>query len=69
VALRIYESAGKPAHGVAIKLNSKIKGVRETNLLEDDGETIKTDGQYFTVDLGPFEIKTLRMSWAEAPGP
>jgi alpha-mannosidase len=59
VALRVYEAAGRPAAGVAIKLNTKVMSAREANLMEDPGGEIKTDGNSVLFDLHPFEIKTI----------
>jgi alpha-mannosidase len=61
VALRIYESSGRPAPAVAIKLRAKVQSAHEANLMEDPGTPLSADGDTVRVDLGPFEIKTIRL--------
>jgi alpha-mannosidase len=60
VALRVYEAAGKPADGVHVLLHARISQVHESNLIEDDGAEVRTDGAGFSFDLRPFEIKTFK---------
>ena len=61
VALRVYEAAGRPAAGVTIKLRATVLSASDANLLEDAGAQVKTEGDAVRVDLGPFEIKTIRL--------
>ena len=61
VALRVYEASGRPAAGVTIKLRATVLSAREANLLEDAGAAMKTEGNTVRLDLGPFEIKTIRL--------
>ena len=41
MALRIYEASGRPAPGVAIKLNARIQSAHEANLIEDVGAPLQ----------------------------
>jgi alpha-mannosidase len=59
IALRVYESAGRPAAGTAVKLNADVSEANEADLLETvQGRSPVADGAV-RVDLGPFQIKTL----------
>jgi alpha-mannosidase len=59
--LRVYEAAGQPAPGVKITLHAKVASARVANLLEDPEAELKVEGDAMTVDLRPFEIKTIRV--------
>jgi alpha-mannosidase len=61
VALRVYEAAGRPAAGVTIKIRATVLSATDANLLEDAGAQVKTEADAVRVDLGPFEIKTIRL--------
>jgi alpha-mannosidase len=61
VALRIYESSGRPAPAVAIKLRAKVESAHKSNLIEDPDTPLAADGDTVRLDLGPFEIKTIRL--------
>ncbi len=61
VALRIYEASGRPAAGVTIKLRARVLAAHEANLMEDQGAPLKTVDDGIRLDLGPFEIKTIRL--------
>jgi alpha-mannosidase len=61
LALRVYEAAGRPAAGVTIKLRATVLSASDANLLEDAGAQVKTEANAVRVDLGPFEIKTIRL--------
>ena len=61
MALRIYEASGRPAAGVAIKLRARVLAAHEANLMEDQGAPLKTVDDGIRLDLGPFEIKTIRL--------
>ncbi len=58
VALRIYEATGQPARGVRVRLAVPLKSVRDANLIEDPGQALKVEGNAFSFDLRPYEIKT-----------
>jgi alpha-mannosidase len=60
LALRVYEAAGQPGHGVTVKLHAKLLRAREANLLEEPGRELKIDSNAVSFDLRPFEIKTIR---------
>ena len=61
VALRIYESSGRPAPAVAIKFRAKVQRAHEANLMDDPGTPLSAAGDTVRLDLGPFEIKTIRL--------
>lgn len=64
IALRIYEAAGKPATGVKIKLNGRVSQAREANLMEDAGARLSVREGVVSVDLHPFEIRTIKVAGA-----
>lgn len=59
--LRLYESSGKAAPGVRIKLRAKVAAAEETNLLEDAGRKLQVANDTLQVDLGAYEIKTFKV--------
>ena len=61
VAVRIYESSGRPAPAVAIKFRAKVESAHESNLIEDPGTPLSAARDTVRLDLGPFEIKTIRL--------
>jgi alpha-mannosidase len=73
--LRVYEASGIGVKGAKIKLQADIKEVRESNLLEDSGASLKVHDNTVQFDLHPFEIKTIKLKLkprvrsAERPGP
>ena len=60
--LRLYEAAGQPAPGVKIAMHAKVASARTVNALEDPEGELMVEGDALTIDLRPFEIKTIRMS-------
>jgi alpha-mannosidase len=64
--LRVYEAAGQPTPGVAIKLNGKLSDATEANLLEDAGRKLKIQNDRIQFDLHPFEIKTIKFQFKAA---
>ena len=58
--LRIYEAAGTASRGVTIALHAKLLAADEANLMEDSGQKLSVTDNRVTVDLRPFEIKTLK---------
>ncbi len=65
--LRIYEATGRPAAGVAIQFADEVTRAEEVNLLEDPGTLVEAVGDTITLDLRPFEIKTLAV-WLTGDG-
>ena len=59
--LRIYEAAGMRTPGVKIGLVPKVVSADEVNLMEDPGRKLAVANDTVAVDLGPFEIKTLKL--------
>ena len=63
---RIYEAAGLPVEGVRIEAAAEIKRAAEADLMEDEiGELPVVDGG-LSLDLRPFEIKTIRIEFKRA---
>jgi alpha-mannosidase len=60
--LRIYEATGQLAEGVKIAMHAKVASARTANLLEDSDGELKVQGDAVTIDLRPFQIKTIRLS-------
>jgi alpha-mannosidase len=65
--LRIYESSGKAAPGVRIKLSGKIISAEESNLIEDAGRKLQAVSDMLQVNLGPYEIKTFKLQLQPLP--
>jgi alpha-mannosidase len=61
VAVRVYEAAGQPAHGVRMHFAVPLVSVRDANLIEDPGGEIAVHQDAFSFDLRPYEIKTFRL--------
>ena len=61
MALRVYESSGRPALAVSINFRAKVQSAHEANLMEDSGISLSAPGDTLRLDLGPFEIKTIRL--------
>jgi alpha-mannosidase len=59
--VRIYESAGQPA-AATINLPFAAKTVSEVNLIEWNDKPLPLSGQKLTVNLGAWEVKTIRIS-------
>ena len=60
--LRLYESSGKPAPGIKIKLRSKIVSAEESSLLEDAGRKLSVSSDTLQFDLRAYEIKTFKLT-------
>ncbi|APW59384.1 alpha-mannosidase [Paludisphaera borealis] len=59
IALRIYETAGRPAPATTIKVHANVAAASEADLLENvQGRSPIADGAV-RVDLVPFQIKTI----------
>ncbi len=43
-------------------MHAKVASARTVNALEDPEGELKVEGDAVTIDLRPFEIKTIRMS-------
>jgi alpha-mannosidase len=64
--LRIYEAAGTPSPQVKIGLKARLLSAEEVNLMEDPGQKLPVANDVVTVDLGPFQIKTLKLQFQPA---
>ena len=65
--LRVYEAAGEPVRDLKIRLAAPVIEAQEVNLMEDPGRTLKVTGDTVATDLGPFEIKTIRLRLRTSP--
>jgi alpha-mannosidase len=68
VVLRVYEAAGKPSHAVRATWHATTSQVHEANLIEDAGAPIDAQGDSFTFELKPYEIKTFELTIKPALG-
>lgn len=59
--VRVYESAGKAAPGVKMKLRVKVISAEESNLLEDAGRKLQVANDTLEFDLRAYEIKTFKV--------
>ena len=59
--VRVYEAEGKPVAGAEIRLAAGLEAAEEANLLEDGQGAISAQGNTLRFDLGPFEIKTVKL--------
>ena len=68
IALRLYESSGRPTLAT-IRSRWPIAAVARTNLLEEDAEAIPGTGTTIEVRLEPYEIVTLAATLEATPEP
>gem|GEM_PF-327034 len=61
VILRVYEAAGKATSGVKIKLTRDVASASEVNLIERPTRKVVLQGDGFSFDLRPYEIKTFKL--------
>jgi alpha-mannosidase len=59
--LRVYEAAGRPAPGVKIAFNTRVAEARAANLLEDREGELKVEDNAVSLDLRPYQIRTIRL--------
>jgi alpha-mannosidase len=59
--LRIFEAAGTPSPKVTIGLKAKVLSAEEVNVMEDPGQKLAVANDAVTLDLGAFQIKTLKL--------
>ena len=59
--IRVYETDGRGAKGVQIKLNATVLSASDANLMEDAGTKLNVQDNTFRFDLHPFEIKTFSL--------
>lgn len=64
--LRIYEAAGAPSPRVRISLRAKLAAAEEVNLMEDPSRKLAVTDDSVILDLGAFQIKTLKFQLAPA---
>lgn len=58
--IRLYEVAGKDTE-VTVKLPFRIEKLWKTDMIEENGEEIKSDGDTFTVKIGHHAIETFKI--------
>lgn len=58
IVVRVYETDGKEAKGVALASAIAIKDAEETNLIEQEAQTVAVKENAIAFDIKPFEIKT-----------
>jgi alpha-mannosidase len=66
--LRVYEASGRPAKAVQVKFATGVDSVTEANLIEDAGQAVAVRDSSFAFDLGPYEIKTFKLSIPQRRG-
>jgi alpha-mannosidase len=59
--VRVYESTGKPAPAVKLKVQGKVQSAEESNLLEDAGRKLSVTSDTLQFDMRPYEIKTFKL--------
>ena len=64
--LRVYEATGAAANKVLLTCAAPITFANETNLLDDGGKPLQPVGNTVHFDLGPNQIKTLRLQLAKS---
>ena len=60
--LRVYEAAGRGTPGVRIRLPGGTQRVEEADLMEDPISELPAPDGVLELDLGPFEIKTIKLA-------
>jgi alpha-mannosidase len=61
VIVRLFDSAGKPATA-SFSFFTPITKAEETNLLEDAEKLLPSERTRVTVDVGPYEIRTVKIT-------
>ena len=61
--LRIYEAEGKEAKNTRVRLALQTAAAEEVNLMEDSLRKLPVTDNAVRLDLGPFEIKTIRFEF------
>jgi alpha-mannosidase len=62
--IRVYEAAGEPVTGAAIRLHARVLSAQEANLMEDSTAKLKTAKDTLQFDLHPFQIRTFKVRLA-----
>jgi alpha-mannosidase len=64
LVIRLVEAAGRNSHAVLkFEGNRRLTAAAETDLLEFHPQALPFSGNSLALDLTPFEIKTLNVSW------
>ena len=61
IILRVYEATGQSSTAVKIRVNARVAGVHEADLLENSGTALHVRKDTVQFDLHPFEIKTIKL--------
>ncbi len=68
LVLRLVEVEGRPAANGALRSQWFLRNVSETNLLEEPGKELSSEGDLVKLSFRPHEIKTLLLKdWGYAP--
>jgi alpha-mannosidase len=59
--LRVYEATGRPAPGVKIAFKARVIEAGTANLLEDPEGALVVDDNAVSLDLRPYQIRTIRL--------
>jgi alpha-mannosidase len=59
--LRVYEATGRPAPGTRISFNARLAEAVSANLLEDPEGELRVENNAVSVDLRPYQIRTIRL--------
>ncbi len=58
--VRVYEATGKQTQ-TTLRLADHVQGAQEVNLMEDPGRELTVSDDTLTIDLHPYEIKTIKL--------
>jgi len=67
IVIRMYDATGEGAKAEVL-FDFKIEEASETDLMERETDKLKLEGEKVTLDLKPFEIKTLRIRTSQGQG-
>ncbi|QEH33435.1 Mannosylglycerate hydrolase [Aquisphaera giovannonii] len=67
IAVRLYESTGRPAPGTRIRLSAFVADAADADLLENPREPIAVADGALSIDFRPFQIRTLILRTRSAP--
>ncbi len=63
VLLRVYEATGKPVQNGLITFTPQLVSASESNVVEDEGASVRISGNAIACHLHPFEIKNFRLKF------
>ena len=68
VLLRVYEATGKPVQNGLITFTPQLVSASESNVVEDEGASVRISGNAIACHLHPFEIKNFRLKFKKLSG-